>query len=147
MFYSESAETLLAFGQKIGQKVQAGDVILLTGDLGAGKTTLTKGIAQGLGIQQMVKSPTYTIARTYEGRLALHHLDVYRVGDDADSIDLDDFLYGDAVTIIEWGNLLDAAYFDDYLVIAIRPAGDGRELSFTAHGKRSQALLGEMSND
>lgn len=71
------------------------------------KTTLTKGIAKGLDVSQMIKSPTYTIVREYEGRLPLYHLDVYRIGDDPDSIDLDDFLYGDGVTIIEWGELLD----------------------------------------
>ena len=109
--YSQNEAELVAIGQSIGEKLQAGDVLVLTGDLGAGKTTLTKGIAQGLGIQQMIKSPTYTIVREYEGRLPLYHLDVYRIGDDPDSIDLDDFLYGGGVTVIEWGELLDALFW------------------------------------
>ena len=91
----------MAIGAKIGQALQAQDVLILTGDLGAGKTTLTKGIAKAFGIGQMIKSPTYTIVREYQGDLPLYHLDVYRIGDDPDSIDLDDFLFGDGVTVIE----------------------------------------------
>ena len=103
MIYSQNEEELISIGQKLGRLLDSGDIIVLSGDLGAGKTTLTKGIAKGLDISQMIKSPTYTIVREYEGRLPLYHLDVYRIGDDPDSIDLDDFLYGEGVTIIEWG--------------------------------------------
>ncbi len=144
MFYSESADRLLTIGQQLGEKLQAGDVLILTGDLGAGKTTLTKGIAKGLEIDQMIKSPTYTIARSYEGRLALHHLDVYRIGDDTDSIDLDEFLEDDGVVVIEWGNLLDTTILGDYLEIKLTPAGDGRRLEVLTHGKRSQQLAKEV---
>lgn len=91
MFYSQNEDELIAYGKKLGLMLQAGDVLVLTGDLGAGKTTITKGIAKGLGITQMIKSPTYTIVREYDGRLPLYHLDVYRIGNDPDSIDLDDF--------------------------------------------------------
>ena len=77
-------------------KAQAGDVIVLTGDLGAGKTTMTKGIALGLGISQMIKSPTYTIIREYpQGRLPLYHMDVYRVEEGADELGLDEYFEGD----------------------------------------------------
>ena len=113
MFYSQNENQLMALGQRIGQRLQAQDVLVLTGDLGSGKTTLTKGIAKGLGIKQMIKSPTYTIVREYEGQLPLYHLDVYRIGDDPDSIDLDDFLFGDGVTVIEWGELLDDSLLRD----------------------------------
>ena len=91
MFYSHNEDELMAYGYRLGRKLQVGDVLVLTGNLGAGKTTLTKGIAKGLDIDQMIKSPTYTIVREYEGRLPLYHLDVYRIGNDPDSIDLDDF--------------------------------------------------------
>lgn len=142
--YSQNEEELIGLGQTIGQRLQAGDVLILTGELGAGKTTLTKGIARGLEIDQMIKSPTYTIVREYEGRLPLYHLDVYRIGDDADSIDLDDFLYGGGVTVIEWGELLIASLFDDCLRIMIEKEGDGRRLFFEAQGKRSQTLVEEL---
>lgn len=147
MFYSQNEKQLLAFGEKIGQKLKAQDVLILTGDLGAGKTTLTKGIAKGLGIKQMIKSPTYTIVREYEGRLPLYHLDVYRIGDDPDSIDLDDFLFGDGVTVIEWGELLDASLLDDYLTIRLDKKEDGRQLTFIPHGSRSQELAEELDYD
>lgn len=142
--YSHNEAQLMAIGRSIGEKLQAGDVLVLSGNLGAGKTTLTKGIAKGLDIQQMVKSPTYTIVREYEGRLPLYHLDVYRIGNDPDSIDLDDFLYGDGVTVIEWGELLDSSLFDDYLTIFLKHSGDGREVSGQAQGNRSQVLLEEI---
>lgn len=102
--FSHNEEELIQWGQRLGKLLRAGDVLVLTGDLGAGKTTFTKGLALGLGISQMIKSPTYTIVREYEGRLPLYHLDVYRIGDDPDSIDLDDFLFGEGVTVIEWGS-------------------------------------------
>lgn len=146
MFYSHDENELMAIGQKIGQVLTENDVLVLTGDLGAGKTTLTKGIARGLGITQMVKSPTYTIVREYQGRLPLYHLDVYRIGDDPDSIDLDDFLYGQGVTVIEWGELLSDGVLDDYLEVIITKADDGRQINLRANGSRSEELLREVDN-
>ncbi|MGT2743945.1 tRNA (adenosine(37)-N6)-threonylcarbamoyltransferase complex ATPase subunit type 1 TsaE [Streptococcus phocae subsp. phocae] len=147
MFYSENENTLIAYGQSIGKQLTAGDVIVLTGDLGAGKTTLTKGIAKGMGINQMIKSPTYTIVREYEGAIPLYHLDVYRIGDDPDSIDLDDFIFGQGVAVIEWGELLGKGTLDDYLEIILTKVGDGRQVDFLAHGPRSQELLAALSHD
>lgn len=89
----------------MGHLLAKNDVLILTGELGAGKTTFTKGLAKGLQISQMIKSPTYTIVREYEGRLPLYHLDVYRIEGDADSIDLDEFIFGGGVTVIEWKSL------------------------------------------
>ncbi|HFU3805001.1 tRNA (adenosine(37)-N6)-threonylcarbamoyltransferase complex ATPase subunit type 1 TsaE [Streptococcus suis] len=143
---SRNENELISIGENLGSVCQAGQVILLSGNLGAGKTTLVKGIAKGLGIEQMIKSPTYTIVREYEGRLPLFHLDVYRIGDDPDSIDLDDFLFGDGITVIEWGELLDLSLFDDYLRIYIEKVEEGRSLSFEALGRQSQSLLAEIPN-
>lgn len=142
----KSEEALLAFGQRLGQCLKLGDVLVLTGDLGAGKTTLTKGIGKGLGVEQMIKSPTYTIVREYEGHLPLYHLDVYRLGTESESIDLDDFLYGDGVTVIEWGQLLAEALPDDYLEVMIDQIADGRRVSLVARGGRSKALEEELLN-
>ena len=140
MFYSHNEDELMAYGYRLGRKLQAGDVLVLTGNLGAGKTTLTKGIAKGLDIDQMIKSPTYTIVREYEGRLPLYHLDVYRIGNDPDSIDLDDFLYGDGVAVIEWGELLEEDLLGDYLEIIITHSGDGRDIELQSNGPRSKEL-------
>lgn len=147
MFYSENEMELMDFGSQLGKLLKEGDILILTGELGAGKTTLTKGIAKGLDISQMIKSPTYTIVREYQGRLPLYHLDVYRIGDDPDSIDLDDFIYGGGVTVIEWGNLLDLSLFDDYLEIVLSKNEDGRSLDLKAKGVRSQQLLEEITID
>ncbi|MGT2866147.1 tRNA (adenosine(37)-N6)-threonylcarbamoyltransferase complex ATPase subunit type 1 TsaE [Streptococcus fryi] len=146
MFETRNEDELIMLGTLIGQKVRSGQVIVLTGDLGAGKTTLTKGIGKGLGVQQMIKSPTYTIVREYEGNLPLYHLDVYRLGDDPDSIDLDDFIYAEGVTVIEWGQLLGDALPNDYLEITLTKTDDGRSLSFRATGKESKALVEEVEN-
>lgn len=145
--YSQNENELIAIGERIGMACKVNQVLVLSGDLGAGKTTLTKGLAKGLEIVQMIKSPTYTIVREYEGRMPLYHLDVYRIGDDPDSIDLDDFLYGGGVTVIEWGELLDASLLDDYLLIRIEKEADGRRLTFEAHGSASQILAEEIVND
>lgn len=145
MFYSHNEDELMAYGYRLGQKLQAGDVLVLTGNLGAGKTTLTKGIAKGLDINQMIKSPTYTIVREYEGRLPLYHLDVYRIGNDPDSIDLDDFLYGDGVSVIEWGELLEEDLLGDYLEVVITPSGDGRQIELQTNGPRSEELAEAMA--
>lgn len=147
MFYSKNEMELMDFGSQLGKLLKEGDILILTGELGAGKTTLTKGIAKGLDISQMIKSPTYTIVREYQGRLPLYHLDVYRIGDDPDSIDLDDFIYGGGVTVIEWGNLLDLSLFDDYLEIVFSKKEDGRLLALKAKGVRSQQLLEEITID
>ena len=143
---SHNETELIALGKQLGKLLEKQDVIILSGDLGAGKTTFTKGIAKGLGIDQMIKSPTYTIVREYEGRLPLYHLDVYRIGNDPDSIDLDDFLYGEGVTIIEWGELLDESLLGDYLLISISHHGDGRQLLFESFGPRSKEIQEAMVN-
>jgi tRNA threonylcarbamoyladenosine biosynthesis protein TsaE len=126
---------MLAYAENLGQKLEAGDILVLTGDLGAGKTTFTKGLAKGLGITQMVKSPTYTIVREYQGRLPLYHMDVYRIGDDPDSFDLDGYLFGDGVSVIEWGHLLGSDLPENYLeVIFNKTEDDERDLTLRAHG-------------
>ena len=145
--HTKNEEELLALGERLGHLLQKDDVLILTGELGAGKTTFTKGLAKGLDIRQMIKSPTYTIVREYEGRLTLYHLDVYRIGDDPDSIDLDDFLFGEGVTVIEWGELLGENLPEDYLKLRLLKKEDGRELVFEAQGKRAQELLEGLQND
>ena len=144
--YTKNEDELVAFGEKLGILLEKNDVLILTGELGAGKTTFTKGLAKGLGINQMIKSPTYTIVREYEGRLPLYHLDVYRIEGDADSIDLDEFLFGAGVTVIEWGHLLGQDLPSDYLEIEILKKDEGRELVFQANGNRATDLLKELTD-
>lgn len=144
--YVKNEEELINLGERLGSLLQKNDVLILTGELGAGKTTFTKGLAKGLGIRQMIKSPTYTIVREYEGRLPLYHLDVYRIEGDADSIDLDEFLFGGGVTVIEWGHLLGEDLPDAYLELKILKEAGGRRLLFTAQGSRAERLIEELQN-
>ncbi|MBQ6469941.1 MAG: tRNA (adenosine(37)-N6)-threonylcarbamoyltransferase complex ATPase subunit type 1 TsaE [Lachnospiraceae bacterium] len=107
---SHSAEETFLIGKKIGENASPGLVIAFYGDLGAGKTVMTKGIARGLGIQGMITSPTFTILQiAEEGRLPLYHLDVYRIDDpdEMEEIGLDDCLYGGGVTVIEWAERIE----------------------------------------
>ena len=143
---TSSREETIKLGEKFAKNLKSGSVVVLNGEMGAGKTVFVKGIAKGLDISQMIKSPTYTIVREYEGRVPLYHLDVYRIGDDPDSIDLDDFLYGEGVTIIEWGELLDESLLGDYLLISISHHGDGRQLLFESFGPRSKEIQEAMVN-
>ena len=147
IYYTHSERETEQIGERLARVLRAGDVVAMSGDLGAGKTVLIRGLARGLGVTARVTSPTYTIVREYDGRLPLYHLDVYRIGNDPDSIDLDDFLYGDGVTVIEWGNLLDTQLLDDYLDIQLTASGDGRKLDFVAHGPRSQELLEALEGE
>ncbi len=96
-------------GLRLGQAAQAGAVYSLVGDLGVGKTVFTKGLAKGLGIEEAVSSPTFTIVQVYEeGRLPFYHFDVYRIGDieEMDEIGYEDYIYGDGVSLIEWADLI-----------------------------------------
>lgn len=107
MYHLKNDSDTQQLGEKISQLAQAGDIFLLTGDLGAGKTTFSKGFAKGLGITQMIKSPTYTLIREYDsGRLPLYHMDVYRLEGSGDDLGLDEYFEGDGVCLIEWGEII-----------------------------------------
>ena len=103
------AKDTYELGEKIGQMAKPGMVISLTGDLGVGKTVFTQGLATGLGLEEPVNSPTFTIVQVYEeGRLPLYHFDVYRIGDieEMDEIGYEDYFYGEGVCLIEWADLI-----------------------------------------
>lgn len=107
---SYSTEDTLALGKQLGQQAKPGEVYTLVGDLGVGKTVLTQGIAQGLGITEAICSPTFTIVQVYEeGRMPFYHFDVYRIGDveEMDEIGYEDYFYGEGLTMIEWANLIE----------------------------------------
>ncbi|MDN5810245.1 MAG: tRNA (adenosine(37)-N6)-threonylcarbamoyltransferase complex ATPase subunit type 1 TsaE [Tetragenococcus koreensis] len=130
------------FAAVIGEVANAGDNLVLTGELGAGKTTLTKGVAQGLGIEQMIKSPTYTIIREYaSGRLPLYHMDVYRVESGAWDLGLDEYFEGDGLCVIEWGKQLQDAAPLDYLELIIEKDTideNKRQVTLKAFGPRAE---------
>ena len=109
IFESSSAAETFEFGRKLGEEAVPGQIICLDGDLGTGKTVLTKGIAAGLGIEEPVVSPTFTIVQIYEqGRMPLYHFDVYRIDDpdEMEEIGYREYFYGSGLTIIEWSDLI-----------------------------------------
>ena len=117
-----NSEQTYDLGVRIGQKARAGDVFTLVGDLGVGKTVFTKGLAWGLGIEEPVNSPTFTIVQIYEeGRLPLYHFDVYRIGDveEMEEIGYEDYIYGEGVSLIEWANLISEILPEHYTEIKI----------------------------
>ena len=131
---------------QLAQLLEPKDVILLEGDLGAGKTTFTKGLAKGLGIDTVIKSPTYTLIREYtKGRLPLYHMDVYRLEDvGGDDMGLEEYLYGNGVSVIEWATFIEEELPDAYLTIQLVPTGEfyeKREVTFIPTGERYDALV------
>lgn len=107
---TRSPEQTFEIGFRLGRKAEPGGVYTLTGDLGVGKTVFTQGFAKGLGIEDPVSSPTFTIVQVYEeGRLPFYHFDVYRIGDveEMDEIGYEDYIMGEGVCLIEWANLIE----------------------------------------
>jgi tRNA threonylcarbamoyladenosine biosynthesis protein TsaE len=126
----------------LGSKLRAGDVIILEGDLGSGKTTFTQGLGIGLGVREPITSPTFVVSREHTGSsVELVHVDAYRIASLPEWDDLDvDLERG--VTVIEWGDRVLPAMPGDHLRIRIREADHGRVLDLTAAGSRSAQLLG-----
>lgn len=119
---SMSPDDTFELGKKIGNEAEAGLVITLDGDLGAGKTLFTQGLAEGLGISEPVNSPTFTIMQIYDsGRLELYHFDVYRIMDpyEMDEVGFDDYIYGSGVSVIEWSDQIKEILPDAYMAIRI----------------------------
>ena len=122
IFESFSEADTFALGVKIGKEAKSGDVYTLLGDLGVGKTALTKGVAEGLAITEPISSPTFTIVQVYEdGRIPFYHFDVYRIGDveEMEEIGYEDYFYGEGVTFIEWANLIEEILPSSYRQILI----------------------------
>lgn len=110
-------------GMKIGMEAKPGDVYTLIGDLGVGKTVFTQGVAKGLGIDDVIASPTFTIVLVYEeGRLPFYHFDVYRIGDESemDEIGYEEYVYGEGVSLIEWANLIEGILPEEYVEVEIK---------------------------
>ncbi|QTQ15156.1 tRNA (adenosine(37)-N6)-threonylcarbamoyltransferase complex ATPase subunit type 1 TsaE [Treponema parvum] len=124
---TSSSEKTVEFGKKIASYLKKGDIIALQGPLAAGKTTLTKGIAEGLKVKDTITSPTFCIISEYEGSMPLYHMDVYRLDGAQDFINLgiDDMLYGNGVSIIEWSEKIMEELPKKTIVIRLKPEDDG----------------------
>lgn len=138
-----SPNEMRRLGERLGALLQPGDFVGLVGDLGAGKTVLTRGIAAGAGVNEAeVASPTFAIVYPYQGRILIHHADLYRLSD-VDELYATGFfdLLGQGATVVEWADRVPEAMPDDRLVVHIARTGDrSRTLELDAHGERHQAL-------
>lgn len=144
----KSLEETEKIGGKLGRLVEAGDIITLDGDLGAGKTAITKSIALGLGIEEHITSPTFTIVNEYDGKYPLYHFDVYRIGDPEEIYDIgyEEYINSSGVCIIEWSRLIAEVLPRQRLeVIILRCDGDNeREIELIPHGERYEKMVEEL---
>lgn len=130
--FTHSKEQTKALGAAIAEHLKPGDVVLLSGDLGAGKTTLTSGVGEGLHVNEEVLSPTFNILKCYfHGRLPFYHIDAYRLEGQNIEIGLDEVIEGDGATFIEWPQFIEPLIPEEHLEIAIYNRGDNeREFVF-----------------
>ncbi|HEY8363126.1 MAG TPA: tRNA (adenosine(37)-N6)-threonylcarbamoyltransferase complex ATPase subunit type 1 TsaE [Tissierellaceae bacterium] len=139
------------FGIKLGKILKKGDIVCLIGDLGAGKTTLTKSIGLGLGVKEYITSPTFTLINQYKGRIPVYHFDVYRLenADELYDLGFDEYFYGDGVCIIEWADKIEKLLPKERIVLDIKMGKDINErvIDITAYGDRYKDLIKELKED
>jgi tRNA threonylcarbamoyladenosine biosynthesis protein TsaE len=144
-FHTNTPEQTSEFAQRLAGFLRPGDVIALEGDLGAGKTTFTQGLARGLDIHRNVNSPTFTIIKEYHGRLPLYHMDVYRVENSFEDLGFDEYFEGDGITVVEWAHLIEEQLPDERLTIYLyREDQDHRKIVAVPIGNRYEQLCKEI---
>ena len=144
--YINNSNEIIALGEKIGALAIPNMVITMAGDLGAGKTTMTKGIALGLGIKDIVNSPTFTIMKTYQGRMMLYHLDVYRINDPYSDFELEEYFESNGLCVIEWATQIAPILPDDLFEIEIYDLGDNkREVLLKSNNSKYIEIINEVS--
>lgn len=150
IYLKDSAATE-ALGQLLGRHVANGDVFCLSGDLGAGKTLLSRGVAEALGVPaEDVTSPTFALMNVYQGRdLEVRHFDLYRLNraEELEDIGFAEYAGGDGVTLIEWAELFADELPGEYLQVTLRHEGEGRRAFLEPHGMRYAKLLEEVKKD
>lgn len=133
------------FAYRLAGFLQPQDILTLEGDLGAGKTTFTKGLAKGLGVKRTVNSPTFTILKQYSGKLELNHFDVYRLENSDEDIGFDELFESDAVSVIEWAQFIEEYLPEERLEVTLtRQSEKGRDIELHPIGKRYESLCKEL---
>lgn len=127
---TNTAEETIELGRKIGRLLTKGDVIAMQGTLAAGKTTITKGIAESLGVTDTITSPTFCLISEYSGKMPLYHMDVYRLdgGEDFINLGTDDMIYGEGVSIIEWSEKIMEELPKKTIILKLEPQEDGSRI-------------------
>ncbi|HBF4284418.1 tRNA (adenosine(37)-N6)-threonylcarbamoyltransferase complex ATPase subunit type 1 TsaE [Clostridioides difficile] len=144
--YLENENKTREIGYKLGKLLKEGSVICLVGDLGAGKTTMTQSLADSLGIEDYITSPTFTIINEYEGKIPLYHFDVYRIGSSDEMYDIgyDEYVNSNGICIIEWANLIEDILPKEYLNIELKYKAEGREMILTPKGEFYKEIVEEL---
>jgi tRNA threonylcarbamoyladenosine biosynthesis protein TsaE len=149
MLEINSEQAMLNLGRYLGERAKPGDLLFLFGELGTGKTTLTKGIATGLEIKEEITSPTFQLRKSYRGRCILNHLDLYRLQNKSElaSIAAEELLE-EGVTVVEWGELLIELLTPAYLEISVmfNPDCSGRTVALTPHGPKYDHYIRSMAD-
>ena len=149
-YFSRSAAATRRLGRCLATYLQPGDVICLTGDLGAGKTTFVQGLAAGLGVPDPATSPTFVLVHEYRGRIPLFHLDLYRLSGDLTEIGLEDILGGDAAVVVEWAERLPGHLCENGLEIDFDFDASGaaaRRIVVRAAGQRGRQVLSQLERE
>jgi len=142
----KTEQEMIEFGKLIGKKLSENSVVTLSGDLGAGKTTLTKGIGQALKVTTIINSPTYTILKIHQGVMPLYHMDVYRINKDSGDDDLEEFFEMGGVTVIEWAENIEYLLPEELLKIHIKIIENGeRILTITCVGQGYEKIIEELN--
>jgi tRNA threonylcarbamoyladenosine biosynthesis protein TsaE len=149
-FISHGQAQTQRFGARLGELLQAGDVVCLAGELGAGKTCLAQGIGRGLGVEGPITSPSFTLINEYrqkQARLPFYHVDLYRLGEAKETLTLglEEYFYGEGVCVVEWADRVPEALPAEHLWIELRYIAETkRGLLMKAVGKRYEELLQEF---
>lgn len=146
-FISHNPEETRQLGVRLGELASPGDIYLMSGNLGVGKTCLTQGITWGLGSKEYALSPTFVLMREIHGRLPLYHIDLYRLDNlpEISDLGLDDYLYGKGLSVIEWAEKGISVLPSDHLLIKIQYLSDNeRGFELAAHGKHYEKLLTKL---
>lgn len=148
---SNSPEDTVGIGRELGKLMKPGTVVCLEGDLGAGKTHFAKGVALGLGVEDHVTSPTFTLINEYEGRLPFYHVDAYRLEDEDEAYELgiEEYLYGSGITLIEWPDRIGSLLPTERLIVTINrgETEESRVLEFTGKGQELNQLVEELKSN
>lgn len=150
IFKTSSPEETVRVGKVLGALLEPGDLLCLSGDLGAGKTTFARGVALGLGIKGRVTSPTFILINEYPGKIPMYHMDVYRLDGPAgmDDLGYEEYFYGNGVTLVEWAEKVEKILPGERMDIYLAPSSedsDAREITLKPRGGRYCRLVKEMT--
>ena len=144
-FITKTREETILLGEKLGKLLPANSILAMNGDLAAGKTTFTKGIGIGLGIKQVINSPTFNILKIYEGSKTLYHIDAYRLEENPYDLGFEEYMDDDGIMVIEWFDYMKDMISNDYLELKFKYIDDEtREIEFIPHGSKYDDVLKEL---